>query len=61
MGASVVAAQSAAPQFKRMALIGIVWRGNTVAVVGPWIPAGLVAQPLFEGLIDNGPVTGLLW
>jgi hypothetical protein len=44
-----------------MAVVGIVGWGDAGAVIDPWIPAGLVAQPLLEGVIDNGPVTGLLW
>jgi hypothetical protein len=44
-----------------MTIVGIVRWGHPGAVVDPLIPAGLVAQPLFERFIDNGPVTGLLW
>lgn len=44
-----------------MAVVGVVRRRMMPAVVGEVLPAGLVAQPLLEGLIDNGPVAGLLW
>ena len=44
-----------------MAVVGFVGCTMAAAVVAGVLSAGLVAQPLLEGLIDNGPVTGLLW
>jgi hypothetical protein len=44
-----------------MAVVRVVRCAMTPTVVGEVLPAGLIAQPLLEGLIDNGPVAGLLW
>lgn len=58
---SEISAQPAAAQFQGMAFVGIVRPGVTVARLKKLLPAGLVAQPLLEGFIDDGPVAGLLW
>jgi hypothetical protein len=44
-----------------MAVVRVVGGGMVPELFGSHLPPGLVAQPLLEGLIDNGPVAGLLW